>query len=212
MRGRDPAATKEKLLDAAQALFRLRGYAETTVDDICDRAGTTKGAFFHHFEGKDDVALSALDRFTARRLSVVNESLGSAVDPVERLFAHVEQVIAVSSGRKRPAGCLLGIFALELGLLRGEYRAACKRYLGTWQRAVAAMIQDALRATGRDSGPSARDLAAYFISVFEGSMIVFRATGDRGIYARNLGLFRDHLRLLLAPEAPARGRAKRVRS
>ncbi len=43
-------ATRQKMLDAALSLIRTKGYDATTVDDICDEAGFTKGAFFHHFE------------------------------------------------------------------------------------------------------------------------------------------------------------------
>src|SRR4029450_13352952 len=45
-------ATRTKLLGVARKLFRARGYADTSLDDIAARAGVTKGAFYHHFEDK----------------------------------------------------------------------------------------------------------------------------------------------------------------
>jgi AcrR family transcriptional regulator len=50
-----PEATRATLLEAAVALFGQRGFHATTVDQITDRAGVTKGAFYHHFESKEDV-------------------------------------------------------------------------------------------------------------------------------------------------------------
>jgi TetR/AcrR family transcriptional repressor of nem operon len=50
--------SKTKLLDAALQVIRAKGYAATTVDDICHQAGVTKGSFFHHFKSKDELALS----------------------------------------------------------------------------------------------------------------------------------------------------------
>ena len=49
------------LLDVALSVFRAQGYAGTSVDDLCRAAGVTKGAFFHHFRSKDDLAVAAAD-------------------------------------------------------------------------------------------------------------------------------------------------------
>ena len=57
--------TKDKLMGAAQDLMLERGFTATTVDDICDKAGVTKGSFFHYFKSKDDLAKQVLGRFCA---------------------------------------------------------------------------------------------------------------------------------------------------
>lgn len=45
--------TRDSLLNTAKSLFETKGYAETSIADICAAAGTTKGALFHHFENKE---------------------------------------------------------------------------------------------------------------------------------------------------------------
>lgn len=60
-------SAKTKILDAAPPVIRAKGYAATTVDDLCEAAGVTKGAFFHHFRSKDklgvapDIAADSVD-------------------------------------------------------------------------------------------------------------------------------------------------------
>jgi AcrR family transcriptional regulator len=49
--------TRAKLYDAAMNLFNKRGYERVTVDEICARAGVSKGAFYAHFKSKDQVCL-----------------------------------------------------------------------------------------------------------------------------------------------------------
>jgi len=56
-------SAKSKLLDAAVSVIRARGYSATTVDDLCGSAGVTKGGFFHHFESKEALAVSAAGHF-----------------------------------------------------------------------------------------------------------------------------------------------------
>src|SRR5687767_8552798 len=62
-RTRDPARTRESILDAAQALILDHGFGATTVDAVVNRAGITKGAFFHHFSSKADLARSLVERY-----------------------------------------------------------------------------------------------------------------------------------------------------
>ena len=45
--------TKKKIVSAAWRLFYEQGYENTTVDDIVELSGTSKGSFYHYFEGKD---------------------------------------------------------------------------------------------------------------------------------------------------------------
>lgn len=49
--------TRQKLVSAAVELFEKRGYSRVTVDDICRKAGVSKGAFYGHFESKDQAVV-----------------------------------------------------------------------------------------------------------------------------------------------------------
>ena len=57
--------TRNRLLDVAGELFAQRGYDATSVANICERAGVTKGAFYHHFATKQQVFLALRDRWLA---------------------------------------------------------------------------------------------------------------------------------------------------
>jgi AcrR family transcriptional regulator len=54
-KARQGAATRHALLDAACELFGKRGYAATSIDDVAQAANVTKGAFYHHYAGKQDL-------------------------------------------------------------------------------------------------------------------------------------------------------------
>jgi AcrR family transcriptional regulator len=53
--------TRAKIMEAAIKLFSLRGYNKASVDDICEEAGISKGAFYHHFKSKQALFLALLD-------------------------------------------------------------------------------------------------------------------------------------------------------
>jgi AcrR family transcriptional regulator len=55
------ARTRQRLLDEAERLFRDRGYAATSLEQIADAADVTKGAIYGHFSSKEDLLLSAIE-------------------------------------------------------------------------------------------------------------------------------------------------------
>src|ERR1700722_15478697 len=54
------ARTRRALLDAARALFAEKGFAATGRDEIAERAGVTRGALYHHFASKTEVAAAVV--------------------------------------------------------------------------------------------------------------------------------------------------------
>src|SRR5258708_3195859 len=61
---------RSKLLDAAISIIREKGYAATSVEELCARAGVTKGAFFHLFPTKDSLAVAAAHYWSVLRYSL----------------------------------------------------------------------------------------------------------------------------------------------
>ena len=59
-------ATRQRVLDAAREVFAERGVIGGTVEDICERAGFTRGAFYSNFTDKDDVLRALIAREHAR--------------------------------------------------------------------------------------------------------------------------------------------------
>lgn len=53
--------TRSKIMDSAVKLFSTRGFSAASVDEICEEAGISKGAFYHHFESKQALFLALLD-------------------------------------------------------------------------------------------------------------------------------------------------------
>ena len=106
--------SKTKLLDAALHVIRAKGYAATTVDDICRQAGVTKGSFFHHFKSKDELALAAASHFSAMAEGLFAVApYHDAQDPLERLLGYVDFRAAILGGELPEYTCLLGTLVQE---------------------------------------------------------------------------------------------------
>lgn len=90
---RNPEETKNKILDASLELYRTKGYEKTTILDIVDAMGTSRGAFYHHFKTKEEVLWAILDRretdiFDVYFEELLKESELTGIEKLRKLFMH----------------------------------------------------------------------------------------------------------------------------
>ena len=91
--GRRRAATVERLLDAALGTFAELGFAAASVEDVCSRAGLTRGAFYSSFRTKDELFAALMDREVQRDLARVAEQLAGLDGEPDPVTAAVDRVL-----------------------------------------------------------------------------------------------------------------------
>ena len=77
-----PAERRERIVDAALAVVRRKGFATTTVRDIAAEMGTSSGLIHHYFDSMDDVLAAAFEQVARQDLEVSARLMGAAGDPV----------------------------------------------------------------------------------------------------------------------------------
>jgi TetR/AcrR family transcriptional repressor of nem operon len=186
------------LLDAAQDLMLTRGYAATSVDEICATAGLTKGSFFHYFDGKEDLARRVAEHFYASWQELSRTApFRQKKDPLQRVLGVVDFFIETS---RSPAwkGCLLGTFIQELAETHPAVREVCAACLED----IAEDVRQDLDLAKAKHAPHARwdtrGLAEYLIAVVQGAVILAKAKQDRKAFADSLEHFKTYLRHLFA--------------
>lgn len=91
--GRSRSATQARLLTAAMELFTARGIRDTTVEDICEHAGFTRGAFYSNFQTKDELFFALYRRETDAVVSRIGESIDDVVQVAASQRAPIEVAI-----------------------------------------------------------------------------------------------------------------------
>lgn len=177
--------SRDKLLDAARAEMLAKGYAGTTVDEICERAGVSKGNFYHFFSSKEDLGLALLDAYYARSLEIIDQA-PAAADSRRNARALVDHLID-SAGALWGGGCLLGTFALELA----ESNPAIAGAVSDRFRKVAARLADGFAPLAKAGDrKAAAEIAEQFIVTVEGALVLARAHHDWSYVDRALARFR----------------------
>lgn len=92
-RTRDPDETLRRLIEAALAVLGQRGYERATVDEIVERAGYSKGAFYTHFTSKEDLFLYLLESRLANNRERLTAVLRWEGDAAARLQHSIETIL-----------------------------------------------------------------------------------------------------------------------
>ena len=189
---------KRKLLDAALRVIRVQGYAGSSVDDICREAGVTKGSFFHHFKGKDELAIAATEHWTG----VTGNRFESApyhrvADPRERVLAYIDFRASLIQGDLPDFTCLLGTMVQETYSTHPEIRDACNRAILFHARTVEADLIEAKRLYAPKAKWEPLDVALFAQAAIQGAFILAKAQHDAAAASRAIAHLHQYVASLL---------------
>jgi len=194
MQASQKRSAKDKILEAALSVIRTKGYAATTVDDLCAAAGVTKGAFFHHFMSKEDLAIAAADHWS----NITGELFAQApyrkhADPLDRVLGYIDFRRALLTGEVPEFTCLVGTMVQETYASNPAIRDACARSITSHAAKVEADIREAIAKYRINAPWNAASLALYTQAVLQGAFIIAKAKGN----AKDAAACVDHLRCYL---------------
>lgn len=191
---------RTRLLDAALDVIRAKGFAATSVDDLCRAAGVTKGAFFHHFESKQALGAAAAAYWT----ETTSAFFASAPyhrhdDPLQRLLGYVAFRRAIIDGELAAFTCLAGTMTQEVYGSHPAIREACAASIFGHAATLEPDIADALRLRRIDVDWTPASLARHVQGVLQGAFILAKASGDGATARESVDHLVRYLTLLFTP-------------
>jgi TetR/AcrR family transcriptional repressor of nem operon len=188
--------TQEKILTAARDLFLSKGYPATTVDQIVEQAGVSKGSFYHAFPSKEEMGIILLEWYQLGGAEqLMNGPYAKMNDPKKRMFGFLDHIENISKDMWGH-GCLLGNLGLELADTSPKIR---KKVSGLFKKVIKMLepiFEPAGRAPGTKDHPNAKQVAEQYLVMLEGAIMLSRVYNDWSYFTRGLNNFRNHLKYL----------------
>ena len=196
-------ATRARIVAVAAALVRERGAAETSLDEVSERAGVSKSQLYHYFQDKADL-LRAVVAYQADMVLAGQEPQLRALDGWGAIRAWFDRLVVLQVERQGCGGCPIGSLVPQLAETnepaRAELAVSFDRWEGFLREGLVAMrAREELRA---DADIEA--LVTATMASIQGGLVLTQARRDPAQLAHALDAAHAHLRAQGANPTPAR--------
>ncbi|GAB2613016.1 TetR/AcrR family transcriptional regulator [Streptomyces capparidis] len=165
--------TSDRLIETTRDLLWERGYVGTSPRAIQQRAGVGQGSMYHHFAGKQDLALAAIRRTAAEMRQAADARLSGPGTAAQRITAYLRRE------RDVLRGCPVGRLTQDPDVFASpELREPVDETLAWLRRRLAEVLAEG-RADGEfDDALDPGSTAAALVAVLQGGYVLARAAGS----------------------------------
>ncbi|WP_248323753.1 MULTISPECIES: TetR/AcrR family transcriptional regulator [unclassified Caballeronia] len=164
-----PEETAEKharILEQASILFRERGFSGVSLSEIMKATGLTHGAFYHHFESKEDLIGKSIEDASVKALESMKEGMARGASRID----YVNGYLSAQHRDDRGNGCLMAGLAGEIAHEPTAQTA--------FTHHVESMIEGFSEPRAKANKKSVRRDAIHTLSSIVGALILARAVDD----------------------------------
>ncbi len=197
---------RTRLLDAARDVIRAKGFAATSVDDLCRAAGVTKGAFFHHFDTKEALGAAAAVHWADTTSAIFADApYHRHPDPLDRLLGYVAFRKAIIEGELAEFTCLVGTMTGEVYGSHPAIREACAASIFGHAATLEPDIAQAMQTRGVVAEWTPAGLARHIQAVLQGAFILAKASGDGAMARESVDHLERYIALLFSTPSKRNG-------
>ncbi|HMG88425.1 MAG TPA: TetR/AcrR family transcriptional regulator [Chryseolinea sp.] len=169
---RNPQATKETILKKSGVLFNTQGYKSTSISEITDATGFTKGAIYRHFESKDELEIETLHYLSSLMFEKLRGRIkekSTAAEKLRTIFHFFESYI---SNPPIKGGCPLLNAAIEADDSNPALRKAALKILTGLRDSIVTMLANGIKHKQIKAGIDKEHYATLIIAVLEGAIMM----------------------------------------
>ena len=199
-RVRDPEKTRERILDAAQALILDHGFGSTSVDAVVARAGITKGAFFHHFASKAQLARALVERYAHLDQAHLAQQLERArkltSDPLQQVLVLIGLYEEEFDGMEEAfPGCLFASYVYESKLFDAEVMDVLTESTLHWRRVMMGLLTRVAEKYPPRMPVDLESAGRPLLFALRRRFIMTKTLGDKTLLSRQARHLRNYLEL-----------------
>ena len=178
--------TRRYIIEKVAPVFNMHGYAGTSMSQLTDAIGLTKGALYGNFKNKDEIALAALEYNISRISSEIADTIKPIKNTCDRLVAFAQYYKDAYDTVSQRGGCPILNAAVDSDNSELPLRDVVIRSLEGWMNSISTIIKKGIKSGEIKEGVNPDAFATYFVSLIEGGIMLSKVTGSRIHLERNV--------------------------
>ncbi len=171
--------TRQYIIETAAPIFNKKGYAGTSLSDITEATGLTKGSIYGNFKNKDEVAIQAYDYNIGLIEQAFMDEMVGISSSIERLMGYPRAYRSLYQDLLAIGGCPLINTLVEADDTHEELLRRAVNSIEKWKQAIVGIVKKGIVRGEIRQGVEPSRIAELMITVFEGGGILAKATGQQ---------------------------------
>jgi len=190
------AETRIHIIEKAAPIFNMHGYAGTSISQLTQAIGMTKGAIYGNFKDKDEIALAAFDFNFSQISTRIQKEIRAKENACDKLIAFANFYLDRFAQITETGGCPILNAAIDSDNMHPRLKEKVVQAIETWIGSVARIIHNGIKHKQIRTNTRAEQFASVFVSLIEGGVMLSKTTGSTIHLSRNI----DHIIFLVNSE------------
>ncbi|TWF32829.1 TetR family transcriptional regulator [Chitinophaga polysaccharea] len=169
--------TRQFIVEKTAPVFNEKGYVGTSLNDMTNATGLTKGSIYGNFANKDEVALAAFDHNLKQVTTIIQQEMSKHNTCREKLMVYVQ---VYSNFQKHPfpeGGCPLLNTATEADDTHAALRQRAADGIQRWKNAITTLLEKGIQLGEFRKDVPVEQTALSMIATIEGCIMMTKLTG-----------------------------------
>ncbi|MDR3680182.1 MAG: TetR/AcrR family transcriptional regulator [Flavipsychrobacter sp.] len=170
--------TRQFIIEKTAPIFNTKGYAGTSLSDITEATGLTKGSIYGNFANKDEVALAAFDHNLQTVQGIIRNEMSQHESVKEKLLVYVNVYNDFTRHSFPVGGCPILNTAIEADDTHPVLKKKVIDAIAAWKKNMAGLVRQGIENKEFRKDVDAEQVALTIIALIEGGIMIRKITGS----------------------------------
>lgn len=193
MTPRDPDATRQHILEVCAEEMVAKGYKGTSLAEIIEKAGVSKGGLYHHFANKQELGYAVFEEIFIKEFLADWEAPLSEENPIQGLYHWMLEFAASVSEEQLEHGCPMSRIAMEMSDTdEGIHERAFMMFNALSERFTRALAEAKSKSYVK-AGVDPKPTAIFIVAAIQGLMVQGKCVRDVDIFRAGVTCLADYI-------------------
>jgi TetR/AcrR family transcriptional repressor of nem operon len=171
--------TRQSIVEATAQIFNTKGYAGTSINDITEATGLTRGSVYGNFHNKEEVALAVFDYNHGLVKNTIQAQMANAKTSLEKLMAYIQAYDQYSKGKFPAGGCPILNTAIEADDTNPLLKEKSAKAVLKWKKGITDILAEGIESGEFAPHMDVSQFALSLIALIEGGVMISKVTNSQ---------------------------------